>query len=525
MDSRQGWMKTWGAAVSAAALVVVSGCCSLDKPAAAPVAKAAPAAKAAPVFAPSTGCPVVGRDGANIVTRQAIPTGAEASSVMLLEKSAPAEVAVGQEFAYTIKATNLTPCELDEVVITDTIPQGIAYKSSTPNGVQAGNVMTWDLGSIPGRGSKTITLKAAATGTGEYTNCVRASYKEKLCLTIKAVEPKLTLDKVAPAEVMVCDIIPIKLTVKNPGTGPATGVVVTDTLPAGLKTADGKTEVRFDVGTLNAGESKEFTLNAMAAKTGSYVNKAVATANAGLTDDATATTVVKQPVLTIAKTATEMVYEGRPVTYSVTVTNKGDAVAANTVVTDTLPAGVQFVSATDNGAVVGNVITWNVGNLAPAASKTFGITGKAVAQGRHCNKAEAKATCAEPVAATACTEIKGVAALLLEVIDVADPIEVNGQETYVITVTNQGTAVDTNIKIVATLEDTQSYVSSSGATVGTASGKTVTFAALPALAPKAKAEWRVVVKAVKAGDIRFAVQLDSDVLDRPVNETESTHQY
>lgn len=522
MDSRQGWTKTWGAVASAAALVVLAGCCSLDKPAAAPAVKAPPA----PVYVPSSGgCPVVGRDGANVVTRQAIPTGADATSVLLLEKSAPAEVAVGQEFAYTIKATNLTPCELDEVVVTDTIPQGIDYKSSTPNAVQAGNLLTWDLGSIPGKGSKTITLRASAAATGEYTNCVRATYKEKLCLTIKAVQPKLTLDKVAPAEVLVCDIIPIKLTVKNPGTGPATGVVVTDTLPAGLKTVDGKTEVRFDVGTLNAGESKEFTINAQAGKPGSYANKAVATANGGLTDDAAATTVVRQPVLTIAKTATEIAYEGRPVSYSVKVGNTGDAVAANTVVTDVLPAGVTFVSATDQGAFAAGTVTWNLGNLAPNAEKTLGITAKATAQGRQCNKAEAKATCAQPVAATACTEVKGVPALLLEVIDIEDPIEVGGQETYVITVTNQGTAVDTNIQIVCTLEDTQGYVSGSGATAAAVAGKTITFGKLPSLAPKAKAEWRVVVKALKAGDIRFAVQLDSDVLERPVNETESTHQY
>jgi uncharacterized repeat protein (TIGR01451 family) len=517
-------MRTFGVAVSAAALTVLAGCCSLDQPAL-PSAPKPVAARPAPLPTSSTGCPVVGRDGANIISRQAIPTGAEGSSVLLLEKSAPAEVAVGQEFTYAIKATNLTPCELDEVVVTDTIPQGIDYKGSTPTGTQAGNLLTWDLGSIPGKGSKTITLKGVATGTGEYTSCVRATYKEKLCLTIKAVQPKLTLDKTAPAEVLVCDIIPVKLVVKNPGTGPTTGVVVTDTLPAGLKTVDGKTEVKFDVATLNAGESKEFSFNAQAAKPGSYANKAVATANGGLTDDAATTTVVKQPVLTIAKTATEMVYEGRPVSYSIKVGNKGDAAAAGTVVTDTLPAGVAFVSATDGGTFANGVVTWNLGSLAPNAEKTVGITGKGTAQGRQCNKADAKATCAEPVSATACTEVKGLAALLLEVIDISDPIEVNGQETYEITVTNQGTAVDTNIKIDCTLEDAQAYVSSSGATAGTATGQKVSFAPLASLAPKAKAQWKVVVKALKAGDIRFAVQLDSDVTERPVNETESTHQY
>ena len=51
------------------------------------------------------------------------------------------------------------------------------------------------------------------------------------------------------------------------------------------------------------------------------------------------------------------------------------------------------------------------------------------------------------------------------------------------------------------------------------------FAPLAKPAPKAKAEWRVVVKAVKAGDVRFKVTMNTDQLTRPVEETESTNLY
>lgn len=220
-----------------------------------------------------------------------------------------------------------------------------------------------------------------------------------------------------------------------------------------------------------------------------------------------------------------MVYEGRPIKYAITVGNTGNAVAAGTVVTDTLPSGTKFVSASDGGQFAGGVITWNVGNLAPNAKKSLSAVVKAVGQGNQLNRTEAKATCAAAVADTATTLVKGIPAILLEVIDLDDPIEVGGQETYVITATNQGSAPDTNIVITCTLEDTQSYVSGSGATAPSASGKVVKFAPLRSLAPKAKAEWRLVVKALKANDVRFSVQLDSDETDRPVNETESTHQY
>ncbi|HOK97035.1 MAG TPA: hypothetical protein PKW71_13025, partial [Anaerohalosphaeraceae bacterium] len=109
--------------------------------------------------------------------------------------------------------------------------------------------------------------------------------------------------------------------------------------------------------------------------------------------------------------------------------------------------------------------------------------------------------------------------------DVSDPIEVGGNETYIITVTNQGSAQDTNISIKAMLEESMQYVSSSGATSGSFADGTVTFAPLPNLAPKAKATWQVVVKAVKPGDVRFKVVMNTDQLSRSVEETEATHFY
>ena len=119
----------------------------------------------------------------------------------------------------------------------------------------------------------------------------------------------------------------------------------------------------------------------------------------------------------------------------------------------------------------------------------------------------------------------GIAAILLEVIDVTDPIEIGDNETYEIAVTNQGSDYSTNIRITCTLEDTMQYVSSSGPTKGTLDAKTVTFDPLASLAPKAKTTWKVVVKALSAGDVRFKVEMIEDCLKRPVEETEATNFY
>jgi hypothetical protein len=92
-------------------------------------------------------------------------------------------------------------------------------------------------------------------------------------------------------------------------------------------------------------------------------------------------------------------------------------------------------------------------------------------------------------------------------------------------VVNQGTAALSNVKVVCQLEATQEFVSGAGTTAVSADGRTITLAALPELPVKQQAAWRVVVKALQAGDVRFATELNADQFQRPINETESTQQY
>jgi hypothetical protein len=129
------------------------------------------------------------------------------------------------------------------------------------------------------------------------------------------------------------------------------------------------------------------------------------------------------------------------------------------------------------------------------------------------------------VTASVETSISGIPAVRLEVVDVEDPVEVGAGTTYVITTSNEGTAADTNIRIVCDLEDKLQYVSAVGATSGSRVGNTVTFVPLQSLPPKASATWRVVVTGVKAGEVRFKVTMTSDNLVRAVEEAEATRVY
>jgi len=415
---------------------------------------------------------------------------------------------------------------LRNVIVTDTLADGFALGAvNPPASAQEQKVLRWGLGDLAARQSVKLTVNGKATATGKLENCVVVTYELPVCLAITATNPQLKLVKEAPNEVLKCDPIPVKLTVTNTGVGPARDVKVVDTLPDGMTTTDGQREVVFNAGVLAQGESRSFVVNAKVAKTGTFVNKAVATARGDLSHEASSTTRVTQPVLEIVKTGPKMRFLGRPITYSITVTNKGDGPAKNTIIEDGIPAGTQWVKASEGSQLNGGRVVWQLGTLGPNESKTVELTVNGVKIGEVKNVATARAYCAESVDGSVVTEVAGIPAILLEVIDLEDPVEKGAETTYEITVTNQGSTDGTNITVKAQLEEQMQFIGGSGATAVTATGQSITMAPLPSLAPKARAKWQVKVKAVGTGDIRFHVQMNSDQTERDVSETESTHLY
>jgi uncharacterized repeat protein (TIGR01451 family) len=343
---------------------------------------------------------------------------------------------------------------------------------------------------------------------------------------VRVVEPTLELGRVAPSQAVLCEPIPIDYVVTNTGTGTAQNVQIVDTLPVGLQTTDGKGKVVLDAGTLMAGESRQFSIKLRATKTGAYVSKAVATSASGLLAESESTlTNVRQPILSITKSGPQRQFLGRAVTYEITVLNKGDGPARDTIVEDLIPPGVTSVEATAGAQSAGSKLVWELGTLEPNAAKTVRVSYTPTKEGDVMATATASAYCAETVTASTRTSVTGIPASRLQVIDMEDPIEVSSTTTYLITVVNEGTAADRNIRIICTLDDKVQYVSSAGATAGSIMGKTVSFAPLRSLEPKAKATWRVVVRGVRAGDVRFKVSMHTDHLALPIEHTEATHIY
>lgn len=470
--------------------------------------------------APAAAAPRRDADGMETISVM-LPGGP--NGTVLLEKFAPAEVQVGKEFIYRLRLTNQSQAALEGTVLTGKLPTDFTPTASSPEAAISGRDAVWQVGKLAPGESKVFIVRGSATKTGSIVACSDVTFRVgTACLPIRVVEPALKLVQTAPQEVLLCEMIPVRVVVTNSGSGKASNVKVSETLPEGLQTADGKQTLAFDAGDLAAGQSREFTFQCRATKTGQFNKSASAAGDDGVQAAAGSSTTVRQPVLAMTVDAPRVRYVGLDVEQTFTLTNKGDGVARGTTLVANLPPNATLKAATEGNQPEPGKVSWNLGNLAPNESKKIVTVMKADAISSLECFASATADCAK-TSAKAVTEIKGIPAILLECVDLVDPVPVGDKTTYEITVLNQGSATGTNIVIKCTLPPEQEFVSAAGPTKETAEGQTVVFAPLQSLAAKDKAVYRVVIKALKPGDVRFKIALTSDQMTSPAEETESTH--
>jgi uncharacterized repeat protein (TIGR01451 family) len=297
----------------------------------------------------------------------------------------------------------------------------------------------------------------------------------------------------------------------------AKGVTVTDKVPAGL---GGPREIPFTVGDLAPGASKTIPVTLKAAERGRHCNLAVATAaNAPSVQDDACTTVVK-PGVKIVKSGTQEQFIGRQANYKIVVSNTGDTVLENTVVTDTAPPQTKIVSAS-NASVSGNTATWNLGSLRAGESKELDLTLTSMQAGNWCNTASV-ATGSLRESAQACTLWKGVAGILVEFVDDPDPIQIGEQVVYTIRITNQGNA---DLPNIATVADSDAEIDPVSSPQGTVAGKKITFPMIPKLGARQSVTYTYTGKAVSVGQAYQKVVVTVEGFKGPIEEMEVTTTY
>lgn len=453
----------------------------------------------------------------------AFPTGDRSTSAVLLEKEIPAEVIKGQPFEYLLVVQNLTDRDLENVRLTDTVPAGLSVESREPVANVAGDLATWDLGTLAARATKTVKVQAIANTLEDFETCATVEYESRLCAMVRVIAPALDIVITAPEEGLSSDPFEVTVTVTNTGSGDAKGVRVVEELPEGLTTLSGQSRIVMDFGTLEGGQSESKSVRLRAAQGGAFTQTATAEASSGLSATATpVTTMLREPQLSIRMTGDAEVRAGRPYAAQVVLSNTGDGISEETALLVNLPQGVRAVTFTEGGKDTASGITWEVGSLAPGESRVFDMRLRAPEEGVLVTEAVASSRSSNEQAATLRTELAGLAALGLSVSDESDLIPVGEDVTYLIVVENEGSADDTNIAVSAVIEEGIEVVQADGDSSTTVEGNTIRFDTIPVLTPGQTVELRVTVRSTVELDSRFQVSVVSDTKTRPISQTEST---
>jgi uncharacterized repeat protein (TIGR01451 family) len=443
-----------------------------------------------------------------------------------IELTGPPTASFGVPADFELVVRNDGTNQVENVRVEAELPATCEFVSANPTAEVEEGTATWMLDRLTAGQERRIhfQLKPIEEGSLECHAMVTCMALSGIQTTV--TRPQLQLAMTGPREVALGQIAVFTLRVTNPGTGAATNVLIRDVVPEGFTHPAGE-EIEYEVGTLAPGESRELRLELTARGAGIQKNYAQVSGDGGLRHSAESPVRVLEPLLAISKTGPKRRYLERPATYSIEVRNPGTAAASSISVIDEIPDGLVLVEATESGKIGPDKrsVRWALDQLDPGESRTLSVTVRPIAVGEFVTQAIATAEGGLRAEAQSSTIVEGVCNLYLEVIGLNGTIEVGSETTYEIRVINRGSQAATNLVLQAAAPAGMTPLKADGPVPYEITGREVIFESIGRLAPRADAGFQIRVRGDRAGDMRFAVELHCDQLDRSLKKEESTRVY
>ncbi len=482
------------------------------------------------------------------------------ADLALRKSDSPDPVRVGQELTYTLDVANGGPSDATLVTVTDELPTGVTYQSATPSQgtcSEASGTVTCDLGTVDASSSATVEVVVRPQGTEEITNSASVSSSahdpnaaDNSASVTTTVDPvaDLSLTKSdSPDPALVGSDLTYTLDVANAGPSDATGVTLTDELPAGVSYQsatpsqgtcnEASGTVSCDLGTIAASASATIEIVVRTDSAGEITNSASVSAtehdpNAADNSASESTTVDPVADLTLTKTdSPDPVAVGADLTYTLDVANAGPSDATAVALTDELPAGLTYQSATPSQgscSETSGIVTCDLETLGSSSSASVQIVVRPQSAGEITNSASVSSSAHDPNpsdnSASESTTVDPVADLTLTKTGSPDPVAIGSDITYTLDVANAGPSDATGVTLTDELPTGVTYQSAtpSQGTCNEASG-TVTCD-LGALAASSSAAVQVVVRADSAGEITnsasaSATEHDPNAADNSASES------
>lgn len=408
-----------------------------------------------------------------------------------------------------------------DVTIHTTLPEGVSYGSSDPEAEVEGSTVTWHLPHMSKCENRLVRINLRCEREGCLKACFCVTATPVAFCTIICAKPVLSCHKCGPTEAYPGDILHYTITVANKGTCTAREVLVTDIVPVGLEHSSGQNTLTFKIGDLPPCQSKTINLCLRAAARGRFCNRAVVTACNAYESSCETCVEILQYGCTVTKEGPKEVKIGQNADYTIVVKNTGDRPLTNVVVTDEAPNSTAIVSA-QGASVACNRAVWKLESIPAGEDVELPITLTTCTPGYYCNKVHVINAQGKCCAAESCTRWRGTPSVNVCIKDLESPVCVGEATSYTVTINNQGSEMDRNVRLTLRFPEGVTPASATGPTAAQVSGQTVTFAPIQTLNSRQTVEYRIDGRAKKRGDARIKVEVMSESLATPLTSEEST---
>jgi uncharacterized repeat protein (TIGR01451 family) len=321
---------------------------------------------------------------------------AEEANITVTKVANPAFGSAGTNVTFNLTVTNSGSAPLPHVLVSDLLPAGMSYVSSSPGSSNSGQQVVWpDVGPLatgtsssleivaridgPIVGMETLTNRVDVQAEPEHGENVTASASASVLVE----EANITVTKTAdPASGLPGTPINFTLNVTNSGRSPLLHISVSDLLPDGLAfvssssgaAISGQQVTWQDAGPLAPGASRLLWISAGidGSVYGTLTNRVDVTARPENGDPinaiATADVQASENLILVKTSDKPAARRGEDITYTVTLTNPNSDSGfcfTNVTVWDELPREVELVSASPETSLASSTLTWDIGTMCP----------------------------------------------------------------------------------------------------------------------------------------------------------------
>ena len=429
---------------------------------------------------------------------------------------------VGQECDVELVVQNTSKAIVRSVMTEAMIPADVEVLASIPSPIEGSESPTWTFGELKPGETRTIAMKMVPRQRGDIRLEALVRLTGFSTSEFSVQEPMLSVAVTGPETVEVGEQVSYVVRVSNPGTGIASNVVIQAAIPEGLEHRSGSI-LSIDIGTLNAGESRQARLSVTAVKGGPQEMAVRVIAAGDLTDETVANVTVAEPQLKIAIVGPTDQMTGRTSDYRMSVSNSGNVPSANVRAKYRIPEGFDYVSANRGGKYnkADHSIEWFVGTLQPDDTSDFQLTLRATVPGELLHQAGVISEHGQVTMCDYSTTVEGMAALDLKISSSDKDLTKGDEVTWEIRIKNTGSRAAKNIGMSCELPSGIQLVDADGPSQHIAENGVMVFRSLPSMEPDSEVVYSIKAHCVREGNHRLRMRVTSESIAEPLIGEES----